>query len=255
MQPVTEVLIENTSTISHSHSSGWRAYPANTRALGSRTAPSCSQETEATRADLQPPPAAAEQSRAPPGRGAGSSGSSLALTLPVPRAAAQSPGRQQLGPLRDRAAGLWGASSPLGGHKWSFGGLPRRVPAAGRAARRPLAAVNGHLREGSGRAGPCAPTHPHQVADSGLHGRDGGGEVRDGLAVHLALLVHDDQVGDLLGHRLQDALDGARVEHGHGGGGGAAPSPHKLRRNSGPAGWHRTGRAAASAEAGKRGGN
>lgn len=74
------------------------------------------------------------------------------------------------------------------------------------------------VRRGGG-GGPAAATHPHQVADSGLHGRYGGGEVRNGLAVHLPLLVHDDQVGDLLGHRLQDALDGARVEDGHGGGG------------------------------------
>lgn len=65
--------------------------------------------------------------------------------------------------------------------------------------------------------GPAAATHPHQVADSGLHGRHRGGEVRNSLAVHLPLLMHDDQVGDLLGHRLQDALDGACVEDGHGG--------------------------------------
>lgn len=103
--------------------------------------------------------------------------------------------------------------------------------------------------------GPAAPTHPHQVADSGLHGRHGGGEVRDGLAVYLPLLVHDDQVGDLLSHGLQDALDGARVEDGHGGsgaGGAGARSPHKLLENSVPAGWRPTEKAAASAEREKR---
>lgn len=104
----------------------------------------------------------------------------------------------------------------------------------------------------SGGGGPAAATHPHQVADSGLHGRYGGGEVWNGLAVHLSLLVHDDQVGDLLGHRLQDALDGTRVEDGHGGGGAGgragARSPHKLLANSVPAGWRPTEKSAASAQ-------
>lgn len=109
------------------------------------------------------------------------------------------------------------------------------------AAAAEVAAVKG--------SGGTATTHPHQVADSGLHGRHRGGEVRDGLAVHLPLLVHDDQVGDLLGHWLQDALDSPRVEDGHGGGGGAGTrSPHKLLANSVPLGSRPTEKAAASAK-------
>lgn len=125
----------------------------------------------------------------------------------------------------------------------------RRTPKLAAAAK-----VAPRRRRGGG--GPAAATHPHQVADSGLHGRHGGGEVRDGLSVHLPLLVHDDQVGDLLGHRLQDALDGARVEDGHGGGGvggAGARTQLKLPANSVPAGWRPTEKAAASARRGKGG--
>lgn len=57
--------------------------------------------------------------------------------------------------------------------------------------------------------------HPDEVADCRLHGGHGRGEVRNGFAVHLALLVHNHQVGDLLRHRLQDALDRACVKHRH----------------------------------------
>lgn len=60
--------------------------------------------------------------------------------------------------------------------------------------------------------------HPDEVADGRLHGGHGRGEVRDGFAVHLAFLVHDHQVRDLLRHWLQDALDRARVKHRHRGG-------------------------------------
>lgn len=60
--------------------------------------------------------------------------------------------------------------------------------------------------------------HPDEVADGRLHGGHGRGEVRDGFAVHLAFLVHDHQVRDLLRHWLQDALNRARVKHRHRGG-------------------------------------
>lgn len=115
-----------------------------------------------------------------------------------------------------------------------------RQPGPGGRRRTPKLAAAAKVapRRRRGGGGPAAATHPHQVADSGLHGRHRGGEVRDSLAVHLPLLVHDDQVGDLLGHRLQDALDGARVEDGHGGGGwgAGARTQHKLLANSVPAG-------------------
>ena len=58
-------------------------------------------------------------------------------------------------------------------------------------------------------------THPHKVADRRLHRGHRHRQIRDGFPVHLSLLVHDDQVGDLLGHRLQDTLDGLGVEHRH----------------------------------------
>ena len=58
-------------------------------------------------------------------------------------------------------------------------------------------------------------THPHKVADCRLHRGHRHRQIRDGFPVHLPLLVHDDQVGDLLGHRLQDTLDGLGVEHRH----------------------------------------
>lgn len=60
--------------------------------------------------------------------------------------------------------------------------------------------------------------HPDEVADRRLHGGHRRGEVRDGFAVHLAFLVHDHQVRDLLRHRLQDALDRSRMKHRHRGG-------------------------------------
>ena len=61
-------------------------------------------------------------------------------------------------------------------------------------------------------------THPNEVADRRLHGGHRRGEVRDGFAVHLAFLVHNHQVRDLLRHRLQNALNRARMEHRHRGG-------------------------------------
>ncbi|TNN58313.1 hypothetical protein EYF80_031435 [Liparis tanakae] len=58
-------------------------------------------------------------------------------------------------------------------------------------------------------------THPHKVADRRLHRGHRHRQIRDGFTIHLPLLVHDDQVGDLLGHRLQDTLDGFGVKHRH----------------------------------------
>lgn len=58
-------------------------------------------------------------------------------------------------------------------------------------------------------------SYPDQVTDSSLHGGHGSGEIRDGFPVHLSLLVHDDQMRDLLGHRLQDTLYRLRVKNRH----------------------------------------
>lgn len=58
-------------------------------------------------------------------------------------------------------------------------------------------------------------THPYEVADRRLHRSHRNGQIRDGFTVHLPLFVHDDQVRDLLGHRLQDTLDGLGVKDRH----------------------------------------
>ncbi len=58
-------------------------------------------------------------------------------------------------------------------------------------------------------------SYPDQVTDSCLHGGYGSGEIRDGFPVHLSLLMHDDQMRDLLGHRLQDTLYRLRVKNRH----------------------------------------
>ena len=47
---------------------------------------------------------------------------------------------------------------------------------------------------------------PDKVADSSTDGHHGGLQVGHGVAV-LALLVENDQLADLLGHRLQDVGD------------------------------------------------
>lgn len=57
--------------------------------------------------------------------------------------------------------------------------------------------------------------HPHEVADSRLHCRHWAGKIWDRFPINFALLVHDNQVGYLLSHRLQDTLYRLGVENWH----------------------------------------
>lgn len=57
--------------------------------------------------------------------------------------------------------------------------------------------------------------HPNEVADGRLNGGHRRRQVRDGFAVNFSFFVHDDQMGDLLGHRLQDTFNRFRVENRH----------------------------------------
>lgn len=57
--------------------------------------------------------------------------------------------------------------------------------------------------------------HPNEVADGRLDSGHWHRQVRDGFAVNFSFFMHDDQMGDLLGHRLQDTFYRFRVKNRH----------------------------------------